>query len=78
MPILLRFASESAIIRRLVVKDEAFRCLAEDYLLAHNTLIHMQKQMPSKTETIEEYAMILQDLEGEISNYLTRSRGGSL
>lgn len=78
MPVLLRFPSESASIRRLVVEDEAFRCLAEDYLLANNTLHHLQKQRPSKTETIEEYAMILQDLEAEISKFLTRTRGGSL
>lgn len=75
MPILMRFPSESAAIRRLVVEDETFRCLTEDYLLAYNTLQNVQKQRPSKTETIEEYAMILRDLEGEINLCLVRSRG---
>jgi hypothetical protein len=78
MPILLRFSSESAAIRQLVVEDEAFRGLAEDYLLAHNILQNLQKQRPAKTETIEEYAMLLRDLEGDINKYLARWRGGSL
>jgi hypothetical protein len=78
MPILLRFSSESADIRRLVVEDETFRGLAEDYLLAQNTLQNLRNRRPLKTEMIEEYTMLLRDLEGDIRKYLTRSRGESL
>lgn len=78
MPILLRFSSQSAAIRRLVSEDEGFRCLADDYLLAHKTLRSLQKQVPSRPEAIEEYAMLLRDLEGEIDKFLMRLRGGSI
>lgn len=78
MPILLRFSADSADIRRLVAEDEGFRCLAEDYLLAHSTLYDLQQQRPSKAETVEEYVMLLRDLEDEISKFLIRSREGSL
>jgi uncharacterized protein (UPF0262 family) len=77
MPVLVRFSAESATIRRLVLSDEWFRSMVEDYLLAHNTLDALQKQRPSKPETIEEYSMLLRDLEGEISKYLIRLRGES-
>jgi uncharacterized protein (UPF0262 family) len=78
MPVLMRFSADSATIRRLVLSDEGFRTIVEDYLLAHATLHTMQKQMPSKPETIEEYMMLLRDLEGEINKYLTRWRGAKL
>lgn len=74
MPILMRFSAESAAIRRLVHSDEGFRGMVEDYLLAHKTLRNLQKQRPSQPQTIEEYAMLLRDIEGEISKFLARSR----
>ena len=74
-PILLRFPSESATIRRLLLKDEGFRCLAEDYLLAHKTLEAFRNHAASKKETIEEYAAILRDLEQEINRFLVDLRG---
>lgn len=77
MPILLRFPSDSAVIRRLVLEDEGFRILAEDYLLAHNTLLRLKKQAEPKAEFIQEYAMILRDLEGDISRFLIGLRGPS-
>jgi hypothetical protein len=77
MPILMRFSAESTIIRRLVLNDEGFRCMVEDYLLAHNRLSSLHKQVPPDPESIEDYATLLRDLEGEITIYLMRLRGGT-
>jgi uncharacterized protein (UPF0262 family) len=74
MPLLIRFSAESATIRRLVLSDEGFRCVVEDYLLAHNALQNLRRQTPSKAETIEEYRTILRDLEAEINKSLIRAR----
>lgn len=78
MPILLRFAADSAIIRRLVVEDEGFRCLAEDYLLAHKTQRNLHNQTPRRRDSIQEYSGILRELEKEIKNFLAQSRGSGL
>jgi hypothetical protein len=78
MPILMRFSSESATIRRLVIEDEGFCCLAEDYLLAHKTLQALKNQAAPKPDTIEEYTAILRDLEVEISKFLARARRENL
>ena len=74
MPILMRFSAESATIRRLVSTDESFGCLVEDYLLAHNILYNLRNRGRSKPEPVEEHAMILKDLEGEISRFLRQRR----
>jgi hypothetical protein len=73
MPILLRFSGKSAMIRRLVAEDEGFRCLAEDYLLAHNTLRRLENQPSGNTDRIAEYKAILRDLEDDIDKFLTCS-----
>jgi hypothetical protein len=76
MPILLRFPADSAAIRRLVIEDEGFRCLAEDYLLALNALQSFKNKKPPDRETAEEYSSILLDLEEDIRHFLISTRGG--
>ena len=76
-PILLRFAADSALIRRLVAEDEGFRSLVEDYILTLNTLRRLKNLKPAKQNAITEYTSVLQDLEQEITTCLSRSRNAS-
>jgi hypothetical protein len=71
-PLLARFASESALIRRLARSDETFRGIAEDFLLAHDTLSALKRQPVAQHATIKEYVDLLDQLEQDLRRHLAR------
>ena len=71
-PLLARFASESALIRRLAVSDETFRGIAEDFLLAHGTLSDLKRQPIAQHGKIKEYADLVNQLEQDVRKHLAR------
>jgi hypothetical protein len=77
-PILLRFSADSMLIMQLVARDEEFRSLVEDYILTTNTLRRLKHQTPRNLAAIVEYKAILQELDDELSTYLSRWRGAEL
>jgi hypothetical protein len=71
-PLLSRFGSESALIRRLAVSDETFRGIAEDFLLAHDTLSDLKRQPVAQHGKIKEYADLVNQLEQDARKHLAR------
>ena len=77
-PLLARFASESALIRRLALSDEIFRGIAEDFLLAHHTLSGFKRQPVAQHARIKEYTELLDQLEQDLRTHLARSNPEAL
>jgi hypothetical protein len=71
-PLLSRFASQSALIRRLALSDETFHDMAEDFLLAHSTLSKLKRQPVAEHAKIREYADLTDQLEQDVRKYLLR------
>jgi hypothetical protein len=71
-PLLARFATESALIRRLALSDETFRGIAEDFLLAHHTLSALKRQPVAQHARIKEYADLVAQLEQDLRKHLAR------
>jgi hypothetical protein len=71
-PLLSRFASQSALIRRLALSDETFRDMAEDFLLAHSTLSKLKLQPVAEHAKIREYVDLMDQLEQDVRKYLSR------
>ena len=71
-----RFPEHGALIRRLVLQDITFRELCEDYFAACSSHAWFQSAGEPRPE-VEEYALLIQQLEGEIADTLHgRLRGG--
>lgn len=73
--VLLRFPTHSRTIRRLMVEDETFRGIVEDFNLAANTLINMKNRTPVNLDRLKEYTRLVTELEAEIGGYLTAREG---
>ena len=63
MPLLMRFSADSATIRRLMLCDEGFRTLGDDYVVAPTTLHNLQKPVAPTPETVSEYVTRLRELD---------------
>ena len=57
-------------LRSRLELDEALRDLCEDYRLARRTLMRIRKEKPRPTKRVAEYLSLMEDLEGEILDYL--------
>jgi hypothetical protein len=74
--VIARFPEHGALIRRLVLQDKTFRELCEDYFAACSSQAWFQSAGEPRPE-VEEYALLIQQLEGEIADRLHgRLRGG--
>jgi hypothetical protein len=67
-----RFPGQAALLRRLVLKDQAFRSLCEDYALARASLAGFEAR-PDAAERPEvgDYRSVIAELESEIARFLT-------
>ena len=68
-----RFPGYGALIRRLMLQDKTFRELCEDYLAACSSLAWFQSAEEARPE-VAEFALLIQELEEEISNALDSAR----
>lgn len=71
--VLERFPGYGALIRRLVLQDKNFRELCEDYLAACSSLAWFRSVEEARPE-VAEFALLIQQLEEEISNALDSAR----
>lgn len=73
--VLARFPHCAPLIRRLVVADESFWSVCEDYALARATLAKLQArpQDDQDAEKVAEYVALVADLEREITEALRRA-----
>jgi hypothetical protein len=72
-----RFPNQAALLRRMVLKDHAFRSLCEDYALARASLAAFEAR-PDAAERpeITDYRAVITELEGEIARFLTATGQG--
>ena len=70
--VFMRFPNSAAHIRRLVLADEGFRCLCEDFALAKATLSKLERSEPAEKYVREtaDYQVLISDLEREIAEAL--------
>lgn len=71
--VLERFPEYGALIRRLVLQDKSFRGLCEDYVAACSSLAWFQSAKEARPE-VAEFALLIHQLEEEISNALDSAR----
>lgn len=67
---MLRFVDVAELIKSRAAADDGLRDLCEDYHLARETLTNLRKTKPRRAVEIEEYKMLVAELEDEIINRL--------
>ena len=70
-----RFPKEAAVIAGLLVKDEAFRAMCEDWVLAKSALAALLERVRSERELakITDYRRLVTELEDEIMDALAHA-----
>ena len=67
-----RFPDQAPLLRRLALKDQAFRSLCEDYALALASLARFEARSDAaKRPEIADYQMVIAELESEVARFLT-------
>ena len=66
------FPDQNSLVRRLVVVDETFRSICEDYALAKATLATLEAGKPTDQQAAElaDYRVLIADLERELGEAL--------
>jgi hypothetical protein len=74
--VLERFPHCAALVRRLVVVDDTFWSICEDYALARATLVKLEKlELGGQPDTkLADYRILVADLEREIAEVLRNAR----
>ena len=73
--LLERFPDDAALIARLLVQDDAFRNLCEDFVLAKSTLANLDTFQPrQQTTKIAEYGQLVAELGNEIAGALEHAK----
>jgi len=68
------FPDRAEDVRRLYLRDEQFRSICEDLLLAQASLQRFESRADAETrEEIEDFRNVLQELKGELHAYLIAS-----
>lgn len=65
-----RFVDVADLIRSRAEVDGALRDLCDDYRLARQTLMQAKKEVPRPRKRIQEYALLVEELEDEVMRYL--------
>ena len=68
-PVVERFPNQQADIYRLVLRDEGFRALCEEYDLARKSYGRLQVT-PERAAEVVEYRSVIAELEEEIRSFL--------
>ena len=67
-----RFPDQAPLLRRLVLKDTAFRSLCEDYALARASLAGFEARSDAaERPEIADYRAVIAELESEIARFVT-------
>ena len=71
--IIARYPGDGTLIRRLLLKDETFRGVCEEYLLARASLSWFEANAASRPEVVE-FRSLVPSLESEIEVLLRQAR----
>jgi hypothetical protein len=75
--LLARFPGREDAIRLAAIKDQPFRALCDDLLLAIETLDRFERRPDAALRTeIPEYRVIIAEMEAELVSYLVGRRRG--
>ena len=68
-PVLARFPESALLIRQLVLADQAFRSVCEDYVLARETLTRFEAlpEAEKKPTEVADYVSVIAALEDELA-----------
>nr|WP_294551169.1 hypothetical protein [uncultured Rhodopila sp.] len=74
--VIARFPENAPLIRRLVLADQAFRSVCEDYALARETLTRFEAlpEAEKKPAEVADYVSVIAALEDEIAADLRNAR----
>jgi hypothetical protein len=74
--VLEHFPHSAALVRRLVVVDDTFWSICEDYALARATLVKLEKleQAEQNVTKLADYRALVADLEREIAEALRNAK----
>lgn len=69
--VLKRFPGDAALIARLLVENETFRAVCEDYALARSTLANLEQPKEAREPPeVADYRSLVAELEKEIAEAL--------
>jgi hypothetical protein len=68
-----RSVDVAELIKSRCITDEVLRDLCEEYRLARKTRTRLRKARPRRTSEVEEYSMLVDELEDEIIRHLLGS-----
>lgn len=73
--IIARFPEDGVLIRRLMLRDETFRAICEEYMLARASLSWFES-LPNgnNRQEVADYRALIPGLEVEIEQFLLKSR----
>ncbi|MDQ6436568.1 hypothetical protein RB623_21160 [Mesorhizobium sp. LHD-90] len=73
--IVARFPGDGVLIRRLMLKDETFRAICEEYMLARASLSWFEA-LPdgNNRQEVRDFRTLIPELEVEIEQFLQKSR----
>ena len=73
--IIARFPHDGALIRRLMLRDETFRAICEEYLLARASLSWFEALPDGKNRReVADFRALIPGLEVELEQFLQKSR----
>ena len=73
--VLHRFAADAEVVSRLILEDETFRALCEDYALTKNTLRRFEATNRAQDASkIADYFEVLLDLEHDIAKLIAKAK----
>lgn len=74
--IIERFPGDGVLIRRLALRDEAFRGICEEYVLACASLSWFEARSDvEERPEVADYRSVIASLEDEVSQFLQQARG---
>lgn len=73
--IVARFPEDGVLIRRLILKDETFRAMCEEYVLARTSLSWFEALPDGNSRReVADYRALIPGIELEIEQFLQKSR----
>jgi hypothetical protein len=70
-----RLVDVADLIKSRITADEVLRDLCDDYNLARETLTNLKKERPRRSDRIEEYSLLADEIEDEIIKHLLGAAG---
>ncbi len=73
--VLERFPRDAALVARLLVENDGFRAVCEDYALARSTLVRLEQPKETREPPeVADYRSLVAELEKEIAEALRNAK----